>query len=68
MPQVEVFEGDKSTNLTFVSEFGFLPRAGEYLAKEMDGYFRYYNVMEVWHRQDGETGAFQACIRVELDD
>lgn len=68
MPLVEAFEGDDSTEPAFVADFAFLPRVGEYLAHEAGGYFRHYEVMEVWHRQEGEGGAFRACIRVVLND
>ena len=67
MPTVEVFEKDEMTPL-FVGDFSFLPRLGEYISKDMGGYFSYYNVVEVWHREEGETGVFRACVRVEIDD
>lgn len=68
MPLVEVFEGNEATQPLFVAEFGFLPRLGEYLARDAGGFFQHYNVVEVWHRQDTENGAFRACVRVTLDD
>jgi hypothetical protein len=67
MPTVEVFEGDASAP-SFIAEFEFLPRAGEYLSSDAGGYFIYLNVVEVWHRQDGEAGQFKACLRVKQDD
>ena len=67
MPQVEVFEGEADAPM-FAAEFGFLPRPGEYLSKETDGYFKYYNVVEVWHREESGTGRFTPCVRVQLDD
>ncbi|SLJ86245.1 hypothetical protein [Novosphingobium mathurense] len=67
MPTVEVYEKDEMKPL-FVGDFAFLPRHGEYVSKEMGGYFRYYKVVEVWHREGGETGIFQACVRVEIDN
>jgi hypothetical protein len=63
--QVEVFEADE---ILFVAEFDFLPRVGEYVAREAEGYFQHYDVLEVWHRLDGDAGTYRACIRVELDD
>lgn len=67
MPTVEVYEKDENRAL-FSGEFAFLPRQGEYISKEMSGYFNYYNVVEIWHREEEETGVFRACIRVEIDD
>jgi hypothetical protein len=67
MPQVEVFEGEQEAP-TFTAEFEFLPRVGEYLSKLTDDYFEYYNVVEVWHRQDTAAERFKACLRVQRDD
>ncbi len=67
MPTVEVYEKDEMKPL-FEGEFAFLPRNGETISKEMGGYFEYYEVVEIWHRDEGETGAFRACIRVEIID
>lgn len=61
---VEVFEGE---NLLFVATFDFLPRIGETLSKDRGGYFTYYEVAEVWHREE-PAGAFKACVRVVLND
>lgn len=30
--------------------------------------FHYYKVVEIWHREEAETGAFSGCVRVEIDD
>ena len=67
MPTVEVFGKDEMMPL-FQGDFPFLPRRGEYISKDAGGYFSYYNVVEVWHREEGETGVFHACVRVEIDD
>ena len=67
MPNVEVYEKDEM-NALFQGDFPFLPRLGETISKEMGGYFNYYNVVEIWHREVGETGFFQACVRVKIDD
>lgn len=67
MPDVEIYEKDELKPL-FLGDFAFLPRIGETISKEMGGYFNYYNVVEIWHREEGETGIFRACVRVELDD
>jgi len=67
MPSVEVFGTNEATPL-FKGDFEFLPRKGEYISKDAGGYFSYYNVMEVWFREEEETGLFRACVRVELDD
>lgn len=67
MPKVEVYEKDELAAL-FVGDFAFLPRIGETVSKEMGGYFNYYKVVEIWHREDDETGIFSACVRVEIDD
>ena len=68
MALVEVIEGEDAAQPLFVAEFDFLPRVGEHLARDADGYFHYYNIIKIWHRQDTETGAFRACLLVTLDD
>ncbi len=67
MPSVEVYEKGELEAL-FVGDFAFLPRLGEMISKEMGGYFNYYRVVEIWHREEGATGMFVSCVRVELDD
>ncbi|CCA91805.1 MULTISPECIES: hypothetical protein [unclassified Novosphingobium] len=67
MPKVEVYEKDEMKPF-FEGEFTFLPRVGETVSKEMGGYFNYYSVVEIWHREEGDTGIFQACMRLEIDD
>ena len=67
MPSVEVYEKDEMKAL-FVGDFTFFPRLGETISKEMGGYFNYYKVVEIWHREEGETGIFRSCLRVEIDD
>ena len=65
MPTVEAFDHEDASKALFEAEFEFLPRVGEYLSIDTSaGYFKYYNVVEVWHRQDKEGGVFQACIRI----
>ena len=69
VPIVEVFDDKEAVEPLFTAEFDFVPRIGEYLARDTpSGYFVHYNVVEVWHRQDNEAGAFPACIRVEIND
>ncbi|MCW3849051.1 hypothetical protein OF829_17570 [Sphingomonas sp. LB-2] len=68
MIEIEVFEGADDRKLLMVGTFACLPRAGEYLAVEVEGYFRYFDVVEVWHRKDESADAFRPCIRVKLDD
>jgi len=68
MPQVEVFEGEAANTPLFAAEFAFLPRVGEYLSKDAGGYFEYLKVVEVWHRQQSDTGRFAPCVRVQRDD
>lgn len=68
MALVEVFEGEDATQPLFVAEFTFLPRVGEYLARDAGGFFQHYNIVEVWHRQDSTNETFRACVRVTLDD
>ena len=67
MAWVEVFEREDATQPLFVAEFDFLPRVGEHLARDAGGFFQYYNIVEVWHRED-TNGTFRACARVTLDD
>lgn len=61
---VEVLEDDA---LLFEADFHFLPRAGETISRDTAGFFTYYDVKEVWHRQDG-SGTFKACVGVVLND
>lgn len=67
MPKVEVYEKDELKSL-FEGDFAFVPRVGETISKEMGGYFNYYRVVEIWYREEGETGVFQTCVRVKIDD
>lgn len=68
MALVEVFADEEAIDPLFVAEFDFLPRVGEHLARDTDGYFQYFNVIKIWHRQDTADGAFRACVLVTLDD
>ena len=69
MPIVEAFDDKEALEPLSTAEFDFLPRIGECLARDTPpGYFIYYNVVEVWHRQNAEGGPFRACIRLELND
>lgn len=50
-----------------VAELPFMPRVGEYLAIEVDGYFTYHTVAEVWVRiPEGKPSV--ACVRTKVDD
>ena len=69
MPIVEAFADKDVVEPLFTAEFDFLPRLGEYLARDTEqGYFVHFNVVEVWHRHDVEAGAFRACVRLEVND
>lgn len=68
MALVEVYAVDEEIKPLLIAPFDFLPRIGETLSMEAGGYFEYYKVVEVWHRQNGVGGIFQTCLRVELDD
>ena len=69
MPTVDAFEHEDALEPLFSAEFEFLPRIGEYLSIDTPpGYFKYYNVVEVWHRQDKDGGVFRACIRIQEFD
>lgn len=69
MPIVEAFDHRDALEPLFTAEFEFLPRIGEYLARDTPpGYFVHYNVVEILHRQGAEGGVFRACIRLELND
>jgi hypothetical protein len=69
VPIVEAFDHKDALEPLFTAEFEFLPRIGEYLARDTaPGYFVYYNVVEIWHRQDTAEGVFRACIRLEVND
>ena len=68
MALVEVFASKDPETLLFAAEFDFLPRVGEHLARTASGHFQYYDIVEIWHRQDATNGAFRACMLVTLDD
>jgi len=68
MPLVEVFAGEDMDQPLFKADFAFMPRCGDGLSRDTEGYFRYYKVAEVWHRQVGANNPFIACVRVEVDD
>jgi len=69
VPTVEAFDHEDALKPLFTAEFEFLPRIGEYLSIDTPpGYFKYYNVIEIWHRHDTEAGVFRACIRIEETD
>jgi hypothetical protein len=67
MPTVEVYEKDELKPL-LKGEFPFLPRVGDTISEEVGDYFEYYTVIEVWHRQNGVSGDFSACVRVKIND
>lgn len=67
MSKVEVYGEDEKTPL-FIGEFAFLPRLGEYISKDAGDNFDYCIFKEIWHRKEGSSGIFQACMRVELSD
>jgi hypothetical protein len=67
MPIVEVYGKDEMKPL-FEGEFAFLPRLSDTISKEMGSYFEYHKVVEIWHREEGETGVFRPCVRVEIID
>ncbi len=71
MPKVEIYEEiyeKDEVKPLFEGDFTFLPRIGETISKEMGGYFSYYKVVQIWHREEGETGNFQTCMQVEIID
>jgi hypothetical protein len=68
MPKVEVYDDKNEIAPLFTGEFPFLPRLGEYISKDAGGYFKYYVIKEVWHREEENTGLFQTCLRVEIND
>lgn len=67
MPLVEIYENEDDPPL-FAGDFEFVPRVGETISRDAGGYFKYYEVLEVWHRQDFEAGNFQTCVAVKLND
>jgi len=67
MPIVEVFGGENLDQPLFAAEFAFMPRPGDGISRDTEGFFRYFKVAEVWHRQVGADSPFVACIRIEID-
>ncbi|EZP84418.1 hypothetical protein QUC32_14035 [Novosphingobium resinovorum] len=67
MAQVEIYDGE-GDQLLFTGGFDFLPRVGESIARDADGYFHYYEVIDVWHREEPEAGRFQPCLAVKIID
>lgn len=68
MAFIEIYEGEDTLKPLFVADFDFLPLVGQLLARDTEGYFKYYKIVEIWHRQDTPTATFQACASVILDD
>ncbi|GAA4759709.1 hypothetical protein GCM10023306_00150 [Novosphingobium ginsenosidimutans] len=69
MPIVEAYDDRDALEPLFTAEFEFLPRIGEHLSREVPpGYFVYFKVVEVWHRQVTAGGSFLACMLLELSD
>ncbi|NBW76561.1 MAG: hypothetical protein EBR34_12295 [Sphingomonadaceae bacterium] len=69
MPIVEAYDDRDALRPLFTAEFEFLPRIGEHISREVPpGYFLYFKVVEVWHRQNLTGGPFQACMLLELND
>ena len=69
MPTVEVIlDSEDTDDPLFVAEFAFLPRVGEHIARDTQGYFDYYDVVKVWHRQVGADGTMTACVAVKIND
>lgn len=69
MPIVEAYDDSEDSKPLFTAEFDFMPRLGEHLSRDTPpGYFVYYEVVEIWHRQDNESEAFRACIGLRLKD
>jgi len=66
MPRVEIYGEDEMRPL-FVGFFDFLPRVGDTISKNAGGYFDYYDVKEIWHRESVKS-RFKTCIRVTLND
>lgn len=68
MALIEVYLGEDAIKPIFVAEFDFLPQVGQHLARDVDGFFEYYDIVRIWHRQDTPTGSFRTCASVMLDD
>ncbi len=68
MPIVEAYADKDALEPLFIANFDFLPRIGETISRDTEGYFDYYTVVEIWHRLMGDAGAARACIRLEIDD
>lgn len=71
MPVVEVYQVEARNDLEkllFVGDFDFLPRQGDHIGRERDGYHRYYDIVKVWFRSEGETDTYRACVEVVEDD
>ncbi|MEL7706666.1 hypothetical protein AAG593_08890 [Citromicrobium bathyomarinum] len=66
--QVEVFAGEHGETLLFAGDFTAMPRIGETISRDAGGYFEYYDVTDVWYREDGQSGKFNACVSVKLND
>jgi hypothetical protein len=57
VPIVETADNKEALEPLFTAEFAFLPRIGEYLARDTPpGYFVHHKVVEIRHRQDAEAG------------
>ena len=58
---------DEMEHIILEAELPFMPRVGEYISIESDGYFKYYDVCECWIRIKAD-GKSVACMKVKIDD
>jgi len=65
--QVEVFDDGEIESELFHGEFDAIPRVGETITRDAGGFFRYFEVLAVWYREDSD-GKVQACLSVKLND
>jgi hypothetical protein len=65
--KVEIYTSDSEMIPLMIGDFHSIPRIGEHLAIDTEGYFNYYNVIKVWHRSVLGSN-FVACLEVQLDD
>lgn len=64
-----MFADEQAARPILIGSFPAMPRVGEVLSiMNKDGYFDYFDVVEVWYRQSSAGEAFVACVHGKLDD
>ena len=67
MGLIEVFD-EEGDVLLFEMRTEFMPRVGETISRQAEDYFHYFQVKDVWYREEPSSEQFVPCIAVKLDE